>query len=513
MIDALRNAGRLLVLGRLLAQHDALFVLERFSFGRLLMWAARPLVRRQPRSVRPRRGQRLARALQAAGPSFVKLGQMLASRSDLLGEQMARDLAELQDRLPPFPFEEVRIAVEEEFGRPLEALFSSFDEQPVAAASIAQVHFALDSEGREVAVKVLRPGIEKALGRDLELFFWIARLAERKLPALRRLRLLESLDALTASVAVEMDLRFEAAAAAELGDNFEGDPSFYVPAVDWVRTGRRVLTTERVNGLKINERDAIIAQGHEPRAVLTRAANAFFQQVFIDGFFHGDLHAGNMFVRPDGSVAVVDFGIMGRLDRASRRHLGELLLAFLTRDWRRAAEVHFAAGWIPADRSLDAFAQACRSIAEPILDRPQNEISVARLLGQLFQVTETFAMEAQPQLLLLQKTMLVAEGTGRSIEPDANMWILARPLIESWCAETLGPQARIREGATDVAAALARLPELVRRAEHGFAALAEGRLRIDAQSLREARSDRGAAMAGWLVAAVLAGTLFGLLIR
>ncbi len=513
MIDGLRNAGRLLLLGVLLARHDALFVLERFSFGRPLMWLARPLVRRDPAGTRLRPGQRLAQALQAAGPSFVKLGQMLASRSDLLGEELARDLSELQDRLPPFSFDEVRLAVEEEFGQPIENLFARFEEQPIAAASIAQVHFAVDSEGREKAVKVLRPGIEKALSRDLELFFWIGRLVERNLPALRRLRLLESLDALTASVAVEMDLRFEAAAAAELADNFRGDPSFYVPAVDWTRTGRRVLTTERVSGLKIDERDAIIARGHDPRVVLTKAAGAFFQQVFRDGFFHADLHAGNMFVRADGSVAVVDFGIMGRLDRPTRRHLGELLLAFLTRDWRRAAEVHFAAGWIPADRSIEAFAQACRSIAEPILDRPQNEISVARLLGQLFQVTETFDMEAQPQLLLLQKTMLVAEGTGRSLAPDANMWILARPMIEAWCAETLGPQALVREGAADIAAALARLPELVRRAEHGFAALAEGRVKIDAQSLRASRSDRGAAMAGWIVAAVLAGALFGLLIR
>ncbi len=513
MISGLRNAAQLLLLARLLARHDALFVFERFAFSRPLLWAARPLVRHRPSEATLRPGQRLTLALQEAGPSFVKFGQALASRSDLLGEDLARDLAELQDRLPPFPFAQVRATIEGELGKPLETVFHSFDEQPVAAASIAQVHLAVDTEGREVAVKVLRPGIEKAFSRDLELFFWIGRIAETNVPALRRLRLLASLETLAQAVSVEMDLRFEAAAAAELAENFKDDPSFHVPAVDWVRTGRRVLTTERVIGLRINDRDAIAAAGHDPRAVLTKAVEAFFQQVFRDGFFHGDLHAGNLFVRPDGSVAAVDFGIMGRLDEPTRRHLGELLLAFLSGNYRRAAEVHFEAGWVPAGRSLDAFAQACRSIAEPILDKPQNEISVARLLGQLFQITETFAMETQPQLLLLQKTMLVAEGTGRSLAPDANMWLLARPLIEGWFAETLGPQARLRDAAIEAAGAMSRLPTLVRLAETGFAALADGRLKIDLENLRQARGSTFGSLAGWILAAILAGILIGMMVN
>ena len=388
MIRSLRNGCRLLMLGRRLARRDALFVFDGVPAARPLLLAAGPLARRGP----GRPGQRLARALQDAGPSFIKFGQALASRSDLLGEEVAADLAELQDRLPPFPFEQVRATIQAEFGKPPETLFTSFDREPVAAASIAQVHFAVDPEGRKLAVKVLRPGIESAFARDLDLFFWIAERIEANVPALRRLRIVESVTTLAEAVAVEMDLRFEAAAAAELAENFAGDPSFHVPAVDWMRTGRRVLTTERVSGIRIDQRDSIRAAGHDPRATLTRAANAFFQQVFRDGFFHGDLHAGNLFVRDDGSIAAVDFGIMGRLDRATRRHLGEMLLAFLRRDYRRAAEVHFEAGWVPADRSLDAFAQACRSIAEPILDKPQNEISIARLLGHLFQVTKTFAM-------------------------------------------------------------------------------------------------------------------------
>jgi ubiquinone biosynthesis protein len=510
MIRSLRNGGRLLLLGRQLARHDALFVLDAVPAARPLLLATQPLARR--RSGRP--GQRLARALQDAGPSFIKFGQALASRSDLLGEEVAADLTELQDRLPPFPFEHVRATIQAEFGKPLETLFSSFDPEPVAAASIAQVHFAVDPYGRELAVKVLRPGIESAFARDLDLFFWIAERIEANVPALRRLRIIESVTTLADAVAVEMDLRFEAAAAAELADNFAGDPSFHVPEVDWMRTGRRVLTTERVSGIRIDQRDSIRAAGHDPRAVLTKAANAFFQQVFRDGFFHGDLHAGNLFVGANGSIAAVDFGIMGRLDQATRRYLGEMLLAFLRRDYRRAAEVHFEAGWVPADRSLDAFAQACRSIAEPILDKPQNEISIARLLGHLFQVTKTFAMETQPQLLLLQKTMLVAEGTGRKLAPEANMWLLARPLIEEWTADTFGPEARVRAAAAEVASTIARLPELARRAERGLATVADGYLRIHPESLRELRGRRGhSSFMGWIVAALLALILVIALVR
>jgi ubiquinone biosynthesis protein len=510
MIRELRNGLRLFALIRILARHDALFVFDRIDAARLLVLVLRPFVRRRP----GRPGEKLARALQDAGPSFIKLGQALASRSDLLGEQIAADLSQLMDRLPPFPFEDVRTTIEDEFDRPLEELFRSFDEEPVAAASIAQVHFAVDAEGREVAVKVLRPGIEAAFDRDLDLFFWIGERVEIHLPMLRRLRLVESVAILADAVGREMDLRFEAAAATELAENFIGDPSFHVPVVDWTRTGKRVLTTQRVSGIRIDERESIIAAGHDPHRVLAQATEAFFNQVFRDGFFHGDLHAGNLFVREDGGIAAVDFGIMGRLDRATRRHLGEMLLAFLSRDYRRAAEVHFEAGWVPADRSLDAFAQACRSIAEPILDKPQSEISIARLLGHLFRVTETFAMETQPQLLLLQKTMLVAEGTGRKLAPDANMWLLARPLIESWTADTFGPEARLRETVGELASTIARVPEFVRRAERGLTAVVDGYLRIHPESLRELRGRGGrASFAAWMIAAVLAGIAIGIFFR
>jgi ubiquinone biosynthesis protein len=516
VIRTLRNVKRLLAIARILARHDALFVFDELGSAPPLSFigSAARLGQRllggrsgQPGRLGQRPGQRLALALHEAGPSFIKLGQALSTRPDLIGDEMATDLAELQDRLPAFPGAQARAIIEAELMAPMDRLFSSFEDEPVAAASIAQVHFAIDSAGREVAVKVLRPGIEDAFARDLDLFLWIAEMVERALPQWRRLKPVASLSVLAETIRLEMDLRYEAAAAAELAQNFQGDASFAVPAVDWQRTSRRVLTTERIAGMPIDERDAIVAAGLDPQAVLARASQAFFRQVFRDGFFHADLHPGNLFVRADGAIAVVDFGIMGRIDRRTRRYLGEMLLAFLSRDYRRAAEVHFEAGWVPADRSLDAFTQACRSIAEPIMDKPQHEISIARLLGQLFQVTETFAMETQPQLLLLQKTMLVAEGTGRKLCPEVNMWLLARPLIQEWMAENLSPQARAREGLSGVIAAVNRLPDLLRAVEESAAWLAQGRLSLDAETIRalaDAQGRRGNGWLPWLTAAALA---------
>jgi ubiquinone biosynthesis protein len=415
--------------------------------------------------VRPRPGQRLAAAFEALGPSFIKLGQLLATRADLLGEELSIDLASLQDRLPPFPGTEARALIEAEFGRPLDTLFAAFDETAIAAASIAQVHFARTKDGAEVAVKVLRPGIAEAFARDLDLFLWLAGLAERLQPALRRLKPVEVVQTLAEVVRFEMDLRLEAAAASELGENFAGDPDFRVPRVDWPHTGRTVLTLEWINGIRIDDRNAILAAGHRIEDLLRKAAAAFFNQVFRDGFFHADLHPGNMFVDADGAIVVVDFGIMGRLDRATRFYLADMLIGFLSGDYRRVAEVHFDAGYVPARRSIDAFTQACRSIGEPILGKPLQEISVARLLAQLFEITEQFEMETQPQLLLLQKTMVVVEGVGRRLDPQINIWALGRPLIEQWMLDNRGPEARLREGLETLTDLAERLPRLVRGLE------------------------------------------------
>ncbi|CCQ75735.1 2-polyprenylphenol 6-hydroxylase [Magnetospira sp. QH-2] len=484
MIGLTRNLLRLVGIAHTLARHDALFLLEQLDIAPGVAWMARATsLRKAP----GRPGQRLARALVALGPTFIKLGQVLATRSDLLGEEIAADLTELQDRLSPFPYGQAKAILEQEFGQPLDTLFQSFDQAPVAAASIAQVHFAITTDGREVAVKVLRPDIEKAFERDLDLFRWVADMVEATRPELRRLKPAESVRTFEETVHFEMDLRFEAAAAAELGENFEDDPTFRVPEVDWRRTGQRVLTTERVHGCRFDDREAILAAGHDPKAIVATAAAAFFNQVFRDGLFHGDLHPGNMFVQKDGTLAAVDFGIMGRLDRVTARHLGEMLLAFLTRDYRRAAEVHFEAGWVPADQSVDSFTQACRSIAEPILGLPQNEISMARLLAQLFRITEFFQMEAQPQLLLLQKTMLVAEGAGRRLNPDTNMWILAQPLIEEWMIENLGPQARVLDAVEDLGDGLRRLPRTLSGLETALQDLNSQGLKVHPDTLRGLR--------------------------
>jgi ubiquinone biosynthesis protein len=474
VLRTVRNLFRLVEIAFILARFDAFFPLEDVAFARVLYPLARLFRRRDAALRRMRPGERLAAALQTMGPSFIKLGQALSIRADLIGETLAADLAALQDRLPPFPAEAARQTIEAELGRPIAVLYRTFDDQPVAAASIAQVHFAETAEGAAVAVKVLRPGIEAAFARDLDLFLWLARLAERTQPALRRLRPVAVVETLAETVRQEMDLRLEAAAASELRANFTGDPGFRVPEVDWQRTSRRVLTLERVGGIRVDDRAALLAAGHDIHALMANAAGAFFNQVFRDGFFHADLHPGNLFIDATGAIVVVDFGIMGRLDRKTRHYLADMLLAFLTGDYRRVAEVHFEAGYVPPRQSLEAFAQACRSIGEPILGRPIAEISIGRLLAQLFQVTEQFQMETQPQLLLLQKTMVLAEGVGRLLDPTVNMWSLARPLIEEWMRENRGPEARLRDAAADVGAMLERLPGLVRDLQKLGAAITEG---------------------------------------
>jgi ubiquinone biosynthesis protein len=471
LIRSGRNLARLLRIGLILARHDALSVAfgdriavslqpTGLSRGAALLRVTRLLRRRETDSARP--GQRLAAALTQLGPSFIKLGQLLSTRADLLGDEITEDLAELQDRLPPFPGAQAKALIEAEFDQPLASLFASFDEKPVAAASIAQVHFAVTAEGHEVAVKVLRPGIAGALARDLDLFLWLARLIERTQPSLRRLKPVEVVQTLADSVQLEMDLRFEAAAASELAENFAGDPGFRVPRVDWLRTGRTVLTSERILGVRIDDRDGIIAAGHAIPDMLRIAAAVFFKQVFRDGFFHADQHPGNLFVDRDGALAAVDFGIMGRLDRQTRYYLADMLIGFLSGDYRQVAEVHFAAGYVPRRRSIDAFTQACRSIGEPILGRPLHEISIARLLAQLFQVTEQFEMETQPQLLLLQKTMVQVEGVGRRLDPTVNIWTLARPLVEEWARENRGPEARLRQRIDVLLEAADEVPRLLR---------------------------------------------------
>ncbi len=503
-----RNLLRLLAIATTLARHDALFVLDWLPAAG---WIARParLIwrRKDPAVAGLRPGERLALALHRLGPSFIKLGQALSTRSDLVGEALATDLSRLQDRLPAFASAAARATVEAELGQDIDSLFEQFDDEPVAAASIAQVHFAVTREadgapGRAVAVKVLRPAIEQAFERDLVLFRWVAELTERTQPKLRRLRPVEAVETFAETVRLEMDLRMEAAAASELRDNFRGDTTYRIPGVDWVRTARRVLTTERISGTPLHDVAALQAAGHDGLEIVRRAAAAFFNQVFRDGFFHGDMHPGNVFIDADGALVAIDFGIMGRLDRKTRHFLADMLLGFLTQDYGRVADVHFDAGYVPREQSRERFMQALRAIAEPIFGRPTGDISIARLLAQLFQVTEQFDMETQPQLLLLQKTMLLAEGVGRMLAPEANMWVLAQPLVEEWMRENRGPEARLVEAGRELVDSLRRVPALVANLERAAGQMADGSLRLDLAQRDRAGAGR---WLSWLAVVLVAG--------
>lgn len=497
MRRALRNLGRLGRITITLARHDALSALGDSVPKPLLRFAK--LFRHFPTKERP--GERLAAALTALGPSFIKLGQALSIRPDVVGEEIAADLSQLQDRLPPFSSEAARATLATELGRPIEALFSRFDDTPVAAASIAQVHFAVTTEGSEVAVKILRPGVEAQFEKDLDLFLWLAERFERHAPRLRRLKPIEVVNTLAQTVRVEMDLRLEAAAASELAQNFKDDPDLRIPAVDWSRTARRVLTLERISGIPVDERVKLIELGHDPQEIVAKAARTFFKQVFRDGFFHADMHPGNLFVAADGVLVAVDFGIMGRLDQRTRFYLADMLLGFLNGDYKTVAEVHFQAGYVPATQSIGAFTQACRAIAEPIFGKPLHEISLARLLAQLFEVTEQFQMETQPQLLMLQKSMLVCEGVGRRLTPDINMWMLARPLIEEWMMANRGLEARARNAFNEAAARIDELPTFVANLEKSAAMLASGGVRLHPDSLTALSGQHRRNPWPWLIAA------------
>jgi ubiquinone biosynthesis protein len=511
MLRAIENLVRLGAIAAIFARHDALWPLERLGLPRIvtvpMAWFVRAF--RKPGTAPPP-GIRLAAALQECGPPFIKFGQALATRSDLVGNEVAEALTKLQDRLPPFPSEQAEAGIETDLGKPLDELFVTFDSVPVAAASIAQVHFATtrDADGvaREVAVKVLRPGIEEAFRRDLNLFYWLAEKAERYVPSLDRFRAVEVVRTFARIAETEMDFRLEAAAASEFRENFIDDPTVKVPAVDWQRTGQRTLTLERVIGVRIDDRAALAAAGHDVDRILRHASEHFFNQVFRDGYFHADLHPGNLFVDASGTIVAVDFGIMGRIDVETRRFLGRMLLGLLTGNYQDVAQAHFDIGFIPRDQPRDDFILAVRAIGEPIRGLPLADISLARLLGQLFATAKRFNIGIQPQLLLLQKTMMVAEGVGRTLNPNVNMWELARPLIEVWMTENMGPSAELRAVLTTTLARIRALPATLSQFEAAARDFADGGLKLHPDTLRamaENQRRNSAIPALWVIAVLL----------
>ncbi len=469
---------------------------------------------------------KLSTALTSLGPSYIKLGQFLATRDDIIGRELAADLATLQDRLPPFSQEEARKAVEDALEAPIDTLFAEFG-PPVAAASIAQVHKARvrvdDGALKAVAVKVLRPGIEERFNQDLDSYFFAARMIERFHPPSRRLRPEAVVDTLAKSVAIEMDLRMEAAAISEMAENSKNDIGFRVPQVDWSRSARRVLTLEWIDGTPIADHEALRAKGHDLKAIGALLMQTFLRHAMRDGFFHGDMHPGNLFVDDQGRIVAVDFGIMGRLGLKERRFLAEILHGFITRNYHRVAEVHFEAGYVPRRHSVELFAQALRAIGEPIMDRPASEISMAQLLGQLFQYTEVFDMQTRPELLLLQKTMMVVEGVGRSLDPELNIWVVAEPVVKDWMQTQFGPEAQFEaaaEGAVSVGKFVTDIPKLLGQAERAadaFSAVAEEGLRLDnytVERLAEAQSrkNRSSRIGIWVAAIALAVIALALLV-
>jgi len=385
------------------------------------------------------------RALTALGPAYIKFGQILSTRPDVVGDELALQLRVLQDKLPPFSTEIAKATVAKELGLPVEELFSEFSE-PVAAASIAQVHKAkLAGTGEEVAVKVLRPKIEKAFRRDIDAFYLAARMIETLAPSTRRLRPMEVIAHFEGVVMGELDLRLETASAAEFAANTVNDEGFAVPEVKWFLSSRRVMTLAWVGGYSSGDVKAIEAAGHDTNAIGERILTMFLRHALRDGYFHADMHQGNLKVAEDGTLVALDFGIMGRIDEYTRRVYAEILFGFIRKDYRRVAEVHFEAGYVPPDRDVDEFARALRAVGEPIFGMDASRISMGRLLSYLFEVTEQFGMETRTELILLQRTMVVVEGVSRSLSPNINIWTISQPIVESYIAESIGPKALVRD--------------------------------------------------------------------
>jgi len=486
--------------------------------GQLALRLARILERGGAKS-----GPRLSRALTRLGPAYLKLGQFLATRPDVVGVVLARDLESLQDRLPPFPQAEAESVIATSLERPIAQAFARLG-PAVAAASSAQVHRGeVEYKGvrREVAVKVLRPDVASRFRRDLTDFFFVAHQAEIYSAEARRLRLIEVINTMSRSVAMEMDLRLEAAAMSEMAENTRDDPDFRVPTVDWDRTTHNVLTMEWIDGIALSDHAKLEQSRVDLPDLGRKVIQSFLRHALRDGFFHADMHPGNLFLDSEGRLVAVDFGIMGRLGLKERRFLAEILLGFITRDYRRVAEVHFEAGYVPSHHSVDNFAQAIRAIGEPIHNRTAEEISMAKLLTLLLEVTGLFDMRTRPELILLQKTMVVVEGVARGFDPKLDIWKVADPVVREWIERNLGPIGRIEgalAGAGELGRVAASLPSLATRAvtvleqletmtREGLTLSAES---IAAMGRTEGRKSRWRTIALWIIAATFIGILFAI---
>ena len=428
-------------------------------------------------------GEKLCTALQGMGTTFIKLGQFLATRPDIIGEEMARDLEKLQDKVPAFDLYEAKKIIKKEIG---EKQFNNIIEisDPIAAASIAQVHIAKiknENQEKQVAIKILRPDIEKLFNEELDALMLFAYMIENTITKAKRLKLVEIVHLLREITNIEMDLRFEAAAANELYENTQNDQGFNVPKIYWNYTTKRILTLDKVEGISIREQNKLQDLGVDLKKLAENLIQHFLKQAVRDGFFHGDMHQGNLFVDNKGNIIPVDFGIMGRLNKNNRKFLAEILYGFIKRDYIKVAEVHFQAGLVPQDASKEEFAQALRSVGEPIFGQTIKDISGGNLLAQLFEITEKFNMATQPPLLLLQKNMVVVEGVARKLFPETNIWEVSRPVLENWLKNLKSPKSTIDKAFNTSAEIIKRipdLPDLMDKADYALKLMAEGKLSL-----------------------------------
>ncbi len=462
MTASVVHLWRLIKWGRILARHGALRGIERDPNTPA---PVRRLVRIARFGARVPKVPRYADAFQAIGPAAIKLGQTLATRPDLVGEDAVHDLMRLQDALPPVPFDRICTAIEASFGRPISTLFAEIEEVPIGAASIAQVHRATTTDGRRVAVKVLRPGVEGDFARAIDTYEWAAAQLEGLGGEASRLRPRLVIETFKRWTARELDLRREGASASELADGMEAEPNFVIPAIDWQRTTGKVLTLEWIDGVKLADRIALIAAGYDTSALAKLLVHAFLRQAIAEGFFHADMHQGNLFALPGNRLAAIDFGIMGRIDRRARVWLAEILYGLITGDYKRVAEIHFEAGYVPPHHNVAEFATALRAVGEPMRGLPVKDMSVGAMLDGLFAITRDFDMQTQPHLLLLQKTMVMVEGVATRLDPDINMWETAGPFVKEWIRTELGPEAFVADRLIADLKTFARLPDLIRNIE------------------------------------------------
>jgi len=461
------HGWRVLKWGRILARHGALRGIERDPntpapvrrLARIARFGARLPAR-----------PRYADAFQDIGPAAIKLGQTLATRPDLVGEDAAHDLLRLQDQLPAVPYETIHAAIRTGLGRDPATLFARIEQTPVGAASIAQVHRAVTTDGRQVAVKVLRPGVEEDFARAIDTYQWAAAQIESLSVEARRLRPRLTIENFRRWTLRELNFRREAASASELAEAMTAEPDFVVPAIDWQRSTAKVLTVEWIDGIKLSDRAALVAAGYDLPRLAETLVRAFLRQAIAEGFFHADMHQGNLFALPGNKIAAIDFGIMGRIDRRARVWLAEILYGLITGNYKRVAEIHFEAGYVPAHHNVAEFATALRAVGEPMRGLPVKDMSIGMMLDGLFSITRDFDMVTQPHLLLLQKTMVMVEGVATSLDPDINLWESAAPFVREWIRTELGPEAAIADRLILDLRTLAGVPELVRRIEARFPA-------------------------------------------